>query len=117
MMWSVSAGLGYTNTLLRVVPRLSSDNGVDVVGTRLSAYLDFAIGLKDRVELDVAIPFALAQSTDSGTAAGIMLRRPGTTAVGDARLGGSVLLYGTSTSVNLGLAAGVAVTIGSENSF
>ena len=117
MLWSVSAALGYTNTLLRVVPRLDSDTGVDVVGTRLSAYLDFAIGLRDRFELDVAVPFALAQSTDSGVAAGIMLRRPGATAIGDARLGGSVLLYGTSTTVNLGLAAGLAIPIGSENSF
>jgi outer membrane protein OmpA-like peptidoglycan-associated protein len=117
MLWSVSAALGYTNTLLRVVPRLDSDTGVDVVGTRLSTYLDFAIGLRDRFELDVAVPFALAQSTESGVAAGIMLRRPGATAIGDARLGGSVLLYGTSTTPNVGLAAGVAIPIGSENSF
>jgi cysteine-rich repeat protein len=117
MLWSVSAALGYTNTLLRVVPRLDSNTGVDVVGTRLSAYLDFAIGLRDRFEIDVALPFALAQSTDSGVAAGIMLRRPGATAIGDARLGGSVLLYGTSATPNLGLAAGVAIPIGSENSF
>jgi cysteine-rich repeat protein len=117
MVWSVSAGLGYTNTLLRVVPKLSSDTGVDVVGTRLSAYLDFAMGLGKRFEVDVALPFALAQSTGTGTAAGIMLKRPGTTALGDARLGGSVLLYGTSETPNLGLAAGVAIPIGSESSF
>jgi cysteine-rich repeat protein len=117
MVWSVSAALGYTNTLLRVVPQLSSNTGIDVVGTRLSAYLDFALGLRDRFELDVAVPFALAQATDTGTAAGIMLRRPGATALGDARIGGSVLLYGRSTTPNVGFAASAAIPIGSENSF
>ena len=117
MVWSVSAALGYTNTLLRVVPQLSSNTGIDVVGTRLSAYLDFALGLRDRFELDVAVPFALAQSTDSGTAAGIMLRRPGATALGDARFGGSVLIYGTQATPNVGFAASAAIPIGSENSF
>jgi uncharacterized protein (TIGR03382 family) len=117
MAWSVNVALGFTDTLLRVVPKLSSDNGVDVVGPRLSADLDFALGLGDRFELDVAVPFALAQSTEAGTAAGIMLRRAGTTALGDARVGGSALLYGRSTGPRVGLAANVAIPVGSETSF
>jgi outer membrane protein OmpA-like peptidoglycan-associated protein len=120
MVWSVNAALGYTNTLLRVVPRLSSNDGVEVVGTRLSAYLDFAIGLRDRFELHAAVPFAIAQSSESGVAAGLMLRSAGTSAVGDARLGGSVLLYGvdhTARGVQLGAAADLAIPVGSETSF
>jgi len=120
MAWSVSAALGYTNTLLRVVPRLSSNDGVDVVGTRLSAYLDFAIGLRDRFELHAAMPFAIAQSSESGVAAGLMLRNAGASAVGDGHLGGSALLYGTdhaARGVQLGAAADLAIPVGSENSF
>ncbi len=120
MVWSVNAALGYTNTLLRVVPRLSSNDGVEVIGTRLSAYLDFALGLRDRFELHVAVPFALAQASEQGTAAGLMLRSAGTSAVGDARLGGAVLLYGVdhaAREVQLGAAADLAIPVGSENSF
>jgi uncharacterized protein (TIGR03382 family) len=120
MVWSVNAALGYTNTLLRVVPRLSSNDGVEVVGTRLSAYLDFALGLRDRFELHAAVPFAIAQSSESGVAAGLMLRSAGTSAVGDARLGGSVLLYGvdhTARGVQLGAEADLAIPVGSETSF
>jgi uncharacterized protein (TIGR03382 family) len=117
LTWSVNGTLGFTNTLLRVVPKLSSNEGVDVVGTRLSAYLDFALGLRDRFELNVALPFAVVQSSESGTAAGIMLRGAGTSAVGDARLGGSVLIYGKPTGAQIGVAASVALPIGSENNF
>jgi OmpA-OmpF porin, OOP family len=120
MVWSMSAALGYTNTLLRVVPRLSSNDGVDVVGTRLSAYLDFALGLRDRFELHAAVPFALAQASEAGVAAGLMLRSAGATAVGDGHLGGSVLLYGlnhAARGVQLGAAADVAIPVGSANSF
>jgi OOP family OmpA-OmpF porin len=117
MVWSMNATLGFTNTLLRVVPRLSSDQGVDVVGPRFSAYLDFAMGFRERFELNVSLPFALAQSTESGTAAGIMLKSAGSSMVGDARVGGSVLLYNRRTGPQLGLAATMAIPIGSENSF
>ncbi|HEX8114737.1 MAG TPA: OmpA family protein [Kofleriaceae bacterium] len=120
MVWSVNAALGYTNTLLRVVPRLSSNDGIDVVGTRLSAYLDFALGLRDRFELHAAVPFAIAQSSESGIAAGLMLRSAGASAVGDGHLGGSVLLYSGSNGargVQLGAAADLAIPVGSENSF
>lgn len=120
MMWSVNAALGYTNTLLRVVPRLSSNDGVEVVGTRLSAYLDFALGLRDRFELHAAVPFAIAQSSESGVAAGLMLRNAGASAVGDGHLGGSVLLYGVdhaARGVQLGAAADLAIPVGSETSF
>ncbi|HMG19681.1 MAG TPA: OmpA family protein, partial [Kofleriaceae bacterium] len=115
--WSVNGTLGFTNTLLRVVPRLSSNDGVDVVGPRLSAYLDLALGLGQRFELNLALPFAVAQASESGTAAGLMLRSAGTSAVGDARLGGSVLLYGRASGPQFGLAATLALPIGSENSF
>ncbi|HEX3758521.1 MAG TPA: OmpA family protein [Kofleriaceae bacterium] len=119
MAWSVNAALGYTNTLLRVVPQLSSNSGVDVVGNRLSAYLDFAIGLRDRFELHAAMPFAIAQSSESGIAAGLMLRSAGASAVGDGRLGASALLYGKNTErgPQLGVAADLTVPVGSENSF
>jgi cysteine-rich repeat protein len=117
MVWSVNATLGFTNTLLRVVPTLSSNTGVDVVGTRLSAYLDFAMGFRDRFELNVAVPFALAQASESGTAAGFMLKGAGASAVGDARVGGSVLLYGRNTGPQAGLAATVAIPVGSKDSF
>ncbi|MEZ4361847.1 MAG: OmpA family protein [Kofleriaceae bacterium] len=115
--WSVNAALGLTNTILRVVPELSSDDGVDVVGPRLSAYLDFAMGFRDRFELNVSLPFAVAQSTESGMAAGITLRDAGTSAVGDARVGGSVLVYGRRLGPQVGLAAALAVPVGSERSF
>jgi cysteine-rich repeat protein len=117
LAWSVDATIGLSSTVLRVVPRLSSDNGVDVVGSRLSAYLDFALGWGDRFEFNVALPFALAQSTESGTAAGIMLQRAGTTALGDARLGGSVLLYSRPDRPSFGLAATLALPVGSTRSF
>ncbi|HWU90738.1 MAG TPA: OmpA family protein, partial [Kofleriaceae bacterium] len=118
MAWSVNATVGFTNTILRVVPELSSDHGIDVVGPRLSAYLDFAMGFRERFEVNVALPFALAQSTQSGTAAGIMLKEAAsTTAVGDGRVGGSVLLYGHRTGPQVGLSATVSVPVGSENSF
>ncbi|HEU4731995.1 MAG TPA: OmpA family protein [Kofleriaceae bacterium] len=117
MSWSVSAALGFTDTLLRVVPRLDSDQGIDVVGTRLSAYLDFAIGLGDRFEVNAALPFAVAQASQSGTAAGFMLKSAGASAVGDARVGGSVLLYGHELGPQAGLAAAVAIPVGSESSF
>jgi outer membrane protein OmpA-like peptidoglycan-associated protein len=117
MSWSVNATLGFTNTLLRVVPKLSSNDGVDVIGPRLSAYLDFAMGLRERFEINVAVPFAVAQASESGTAAGFMLRNAGTSAIGDARVGGSVLLWGRSTGPQFGVAATVAVPIGSETSF
>jgi MYXO-CTERM domain-containing protein len=117
LAWSVSAALGFTNTLLRVVPRLSSDDGVDVVGTRLSAYLDFAVGLRERFELNAAVPFAVAQASESGTAAGIMLRSAGMSAVGDARVGGSVLLWGRRAGSQVGLAATLAIPVGSKASF
>jgi cysteine-rich repeat protein len=117
MAWSVNATLGFTNTVLRVVPKLSSDDGVDVVGSRLSGYLDFAMGLRERFEIDVAVPFALAQSTESGMAAGFTLKDAGTSAVGDARVGGSVLFYGRHTGPQVGLTATVAVPVGSKHSF
>jgi cysteine-rich repeat protein len=117
LVWSVNATLGFTNTILRVVPRLSSDEGIDVVGPRLSAYLDFAMGLGDRFEVNVSLPFALAQSTESGVAAGFMLNEAGTTALGDARVGGSMLLYGRRTGPQVGLAATLALPVGSETSF
>jgi outer membrane protein OmpA-like peptidoglycan-associated protein len=100
-----------------VVPTLSSNDGVDVIGPRLSAYLDFAMGLRERFEVNVAVPFAVAQSSESGTAAGFMLRNAGTTAIGDARVGGSVLLWGRNTGPQLGLAGTVAIPTGSEDSF
>jgi len=117
LAWSVNATLGFTDTLLRVVPKTSNDNGVNVIGPRLSAYLDFAMGLRDRFEVNVAVPFAVVQSTDSGTPAGIMLKSAGTGAIGDARVGGSVLLYGKTSGPQVGLAATVAVPVGSQNSF
>lgn len=117
LVWSVNATLGFTNTVLRVVPEVSSDTGVDVVGPRLSAYLDFAIGFRDRFEVNVALPFAVVQATESGMAAGYTLRDAGTSAVGDGKLGGSVLLYGRPTGLQLGLAAALTVPIGSERSF
>ena len=117
MAWSLDATLGFTTTVLRVVPRLSSDTGVDVVGSRLSAYLDFALGWGDRFEFNLAVPFALAQSTESGVAAGFMLKRAGTTALGDARLGGSMLLYSRSGGPQLGLALALALPVGSQTSF
>lgn len=117
MHWSVSATLGFSNTLLRVVPTLDTDKGVDVVGTRLSAYLDAAIGFRDRFEINVSLPFAVAQASESGTAAGIMLNSAGLGAVGDARVGGSVLLVGRKRGPQLGLAATLAIPIGSENDF
>lgn len=117
MTWSVNATLGFTSTVLRVVPKLSTNEGVQVVGPRLSAYLDFAMGLRERFEFNVAVPFALAQSSESGTAAGFMLKEAGTSAVGDARVGGSVLLYGRHTGPQVGLAATVAVPVGSADSF
>jgi len=117
LVWSVNATLGFTDTLLRVVPTTSDNNGVNVIGPRLSAYLDFAMGLRDRFELNVAVPFAVVQSTDSGTPAGIMLKSAGTGAIGDARVGGSVLLYGKTAGPQVGLAATVAVPVGSQNSF
>jgi OmpA-OmpF porin, OOP family len=117
MVWSASATVGLTNTVLRVVPEVSSDTGVDVVGPRLSAYLDFALGLRDRFEVNVSLPFAVAQSTESGMAAGYTLRDAGTSAVGDGRVGGSVLLYGHRTGFQLGLATTLTVPLGSERSF
>ncbi len=117
MVWSVNATLGFTNTILRVVPTRSSDEGVDVVGPRLSAYLDFAMGFRERFEVNVSLPFALAQSTESGVAAGFMLQEAGTTAIGDGRVGGSVLLYGRRTGPQVGLAGTVAIPLGSESSF
>ncbi len=117
MGWSVNATLGFTNTILRVVPDLDTDEGIDVVGPRLSAYLDFAMGFRERFEVNVSLPFALAQSTESGVAAGFMLNEAGSAAIGDARVGGSVLLYGRKTGPQLGLAAGLALPLGSETSF
>ena len=117
MTWSVNAALGFTNTLLRVVPRLSTDDGIDVVGTRLSTYLDFAIGLGNRFELNASVPFAVVQASQSGTAAGIMLRSAGTSAVGDARVGGSVLFYGKARGPQVGLAGTVTLPTGSKDSF
>jgi cysteine-rich repeat protein len=118
MVWSVNATLGFTNTILRVVPETSSTPSVDVVGPRLSAYLDFAIGVGERFEINASLPFALAQATESGVAAGIMLKEAaGTTAVGDGRVGGSVLIYGRRTGPQLGLAATLTVPLGSEDSF
>jgi len=117
MAWSVNAALGFTDTLLRVVPKTSDNNGVNVIGPRLSAYLDFAMGLRERFEINAAVPFAVVQSTESGTAAGIMLKNAGAGAVGDARVGGSVLLYGRTTGPQVGLAATLAVPVGSQNSF
>lgn len=120
MVWSMNAALGYTNTLLRVVPRLNSNDGVEVIGTRLSAYLDFALGLRDRFELHAAVPFAIAQASEQGTAAGLMLRGAGASAVGDAHLGGSVLLWGANggaRGIQLGAATDVAIPVGSETSF
>jgi len=117
MVWNVNATLGFSNTLLRVVPTLDSDEGVDVVGPRLSAYLDFAMGFRERFEVHASLPFALAQASQSGVAAGIMLREAGTTAVGDGRVGGSVLLYGKRTGPRVGLGATLAVPLGSETSF
>lgn len=117
MVWSVNATLGVTNTLLRVVPNQSSDTGVDVIGPRLSAYLDFAIGLRDRFEVNVSLPFAVAQATESGMAAGYTLRDAGTTAIGDGKLGASVFLFGRPTGFQLGVGAGLTVPIGSERSF
>ena len=117
MAWSMNAALGFTDTLLRVVPKTSDNNAVNVIGPRLSAYLDFAMGLRERFELNVAVPFAVVQSTQSGTAAGIMLNNAGAGAVGDARVGGSVLLYGRTAGPQVGLAATLAVPVGSQNSF
>jgi outer membrane protein OmpA-like peptidoglycan-associated protein len=118
MKWNVSATLGFTNTILRVVPRQSSDTGIDVVGPRLSGYLDFAMGFRDRMEVNVALPFALAQSTESGIAAGFMLKEASaTTAVGDARVGGSVLIFGRKTGPQVGVAGSVSIPLGSEDSF
>jgi uncharacterized protein (TIGR03382 family) len=117
MAWSVNATLGFTSTVLRVVPRLDSNDGVNVVGPRLSAYLDFAMGLGERFEVNMAVPFALAQSSESGMAAGFMLKEAGPSAVGDARMGGSVLLYGQKAGPQIGLAGTVAVPVGSEDSF
>lgn len=117
-VWSLSATLGFTNTVLRVVPTESSNEGVDVIGPRLSAYLDFAIGLRDRFEVNVSLPFAVAQATESGMAAGYTLQDAGVAAVGDGRLGGSVLLYGKKkVGAQVGLAAALTVPIGSERSF
>ncbi len=116
--WSASATIGFTNTILRVTPNRESDEGFDVVGPRLSAYLDFAMGFLDRYELNVSLPFSLAQSTEAGTAAGIMLREAaGSAAVGDARVGGSVKIYGRPTGPQLGAAATLALPLGSEASF
>lgn len=117
MAWSVNATVGLTNTVLRVVPEVNSDDGVDVIGPRLSAYLDFAMGFRNRFEVNVALPFALAQSTESGMAANFTLRDAGTSAVGDGRVGGSVLLYGRKTGPQLGLATTLTIPIGSERSF
>lgn len=117
MVWSVSATLGFTNTVLRVVPTESSDEGIDVIGPRLSAYLDFAMGIRKRFEVNVSLPFTVAQATESGMAAGYTLRDAGTSAIGDGRLGGSMRLYGRQTGPQLGLAATVIVPIGSERSF
>ncbi len=116
-VWSVSATLGFTNTILRVVPTADSDEGIDVVGSRLSAYLDFAIGIRDRFELNVSMPFSVVQDTESGMAAGYTLEDAGTSAIGDGRIGGSVRLYGRRTGPQLGLAATVSLPIGSERSF
>jgi uncharacterized protein (TIGR03382 family) len=127
LVWSVNATMGLTNTVLRVVPEVGSDAGVDVVGPRLSAYLDFAIGFRHRFEVNVALPFAVAQSTESGMAAGYTLRDAGSSAVGDGKLGGSVLIYERHTGerrsgerrsgLQLGLATALIVPIGSERSF
>jgi OmpA-OmpF porin, OOP family len=117
-VWSMSATLGFTNTVLRVVPTEDANEGVDVVGPRLSAYLDFAIGLRDRFEVNVSLPFAVAQASESGMAAGYTLQDASTTAIGDGRLGGSVLLYGKKkVGPQVGLAAALTVPIGSERSF
>lgn len=117
LAWSLSATLGFSDTLLRVVPRLSADTGVDVIGTRLSTYLDFAMGFGDRFEVNVSVPFAMIQTSESGSAAGVMLNSAGKTAVGDARIGGSVLLYGRSAGPQVGLAASLAIPVGSRDSF
>jgi len=118
MVWSINATLGFTNTILRVVPEQSDTPSVDVVGPRLSAYLDFAMGVGEHFEVNASLPFALAQATESGIAAGIMLREAaGTTAVGDGRVGGSVLIYGRRTGPQIGLSATLTLPLGSEDSF
>jgi OmpA-OmpF porin, OOP family len=118
MGWSINATLGFTNTILRVVPESQDSPSVDVVGPRLSAYLDFALGIGDRVEVNVSFPFALAQATESGVAAGFMLNEASaTTAISDGRLGGSVLVYGRKTGPRIGLGGTLILPLGSEDSF
>jgi uncharacterized protein (TIGR03382 family) len=117
MLWSVNATLGFTNTILRVTPSASSDTGIDVVGPRLSAYLDFAMGFAGRFEVNASLPFALTQSTEPGLAAGIMVNEASRTAVGDGRIGGSVLIYGKQTGPQAGLAGSLIVPVGSEDAF
>jgi hypothetical protein len=101
-----------------VVPEHQSSPSVDVVGPRLSAYLDFALGVGERFEVNASLPFALAQATESGIAAGIMLNEASaTTAISDGRLGGSVLIYGRKTGPRIGLAGTLTLPLGSEDSF
>ncbi|HUS68871.1 MAG TPA: OmpA family protein [Kofleriaceae bacterium] len=115
--WSASAMLGASNTLLRVTPVDSDDDGVNVVGARLTGELGFVMGFLDRFEVNAALPIALAQATDGGDPAAFMLEEPGSTALGDPRLGGSVRLFGGPLGPQAGVAATVSLPLGSEEAF
>ncbi|MBT8494718.1 MAG: transporter, partial [Deltaproteobacteria bacterium] len=118
LRWNANVTLGLAATTLRVTPDEDTSDGFDVVGTRFSTYLGFAIGLLDRFEVDLQIPVALAQASEGGMQGGFAVQEAGSTALGDIRVGGSALLVGKKAEgFQLGATAMMTLPTGSEDDF
>jgi outer membrane protein OmpA-like peptidoglycan-associated protein len=97
--------LDYAHNPLVLSRRSSNEELGNVVEHQLYLHLGAALGLWDRVLMDVSLPFALAQDGESPEVSGARLNSPSGAQVGDLRLGARLRLLGQPQN---GFALGLA---------
>lgn len=115
LRWSTQLTLDYGRRPLASEGYMAdAGETVNIVANRIVAQGAFAMGLGDRAQMSLVLPFTVFQNGDSPTPGGLDFDEPIAAGLGDIQLGGAVRVFGDPDSLQLGAHVGVLVPSGSD---
>ena len=119
LRWSAQLVLDYTHSPLVLRQVSTGDEVGDIVGDSLTGHVTGALGIGKRTEVHLVIPVVLFQDGEDGLPASGGAGDPDVFGFGQPVVGGSVRVLGSNElsaeEFKLGVAASVALPIGSED--
>ncbi|MDQ3030811.1 MAG: OmpA family protein [Myxococcota bacterium] len=106
LRWSAGVMFDYAHAPLVLSAPDRGESAGAIVDHRLVGHVVGALGLTDRVEVQLRVPVILVQTGDSPSIGGVRFASPDVAGIGDGAIGANVRLYGErDEGLQLGIAA------------